>query len=142
MAGESQFALALREAALRASIHDEIMQMPDQYQAVVKERGRNLSTGQLQRLALARVFLKDPPILILDEGTSALDNISERHVQHALTEARADRTTIMIAHRLTTLKDADRILVFDQGKIREVGTYAELVAKDGLFAELVRSAQA
>lgn len=104
-------------------------------------RPGELSGGQKQRVAIARAFLKNPPILILDEGTSALDNISERHVQHALTDARADRTTIMIAHRLTTLKDANRILVFDGGRIAEVGTYGELVEKGGLFAELVRSAQ-
>ncbi len=131
----------VESAARRAYLHDEIMAMPKGYDTVVAERGHNLSGGQRQRLALARVFLKNPPILILDEGTSALDNISERHVQHALTDARADRTTIMIAHRLTTLKDANRILVFDGGRIAEVGTYGELVEKGGLFAELVRSAQ-
>ena len=128
-------------AARRAYLHEEILALPQGYETPLTERGQNLSGGQRQRLALARVFLKNPPILILDEGTSALDNISERHVQHALTDARADRTLIMIAHRLTTLKDADRILVFDAGHVVEDGSYAALVDKGGLFAQLVRSAQ-
>ena len=111
------------------------------YDAPVAERGQNLSGGQKQRIALARVFLKNPPILILDEGTSALDNISERLVQRAITAARADRTVILVAHRLSTLREADRILVFDDGKIVETGTYTELVRQGGVFAELVRSAE-
>jgi ATP-binding cassette subfamily B protein len=130
----------IRQAAMLACIHDEIMMMPGGYQARVAERGQNLSGGQRQRIALARVFLKNPPILILDEGTSALDNTSERLVQKAINAARADRTVILVAHRLTTLRDADRILVFDDGRIVEVGTYAELVCQGGVFAELVRSA--
>ena len=109
--------------------------------ARVAERGQNLSGGQKQRIALARVFLKNPPILILDEGTSALDNISERLVQRAITAARADRTVILVAHRLSTLREADRILVFDDGRIVEIGTYTELVRQGGVFAELVRSAE-
>jgi ATP-binding cassette subfamily B protein len=117
------------------------MMMPGGYQARVAERGQNLSGGQRQRIALARVFLKNPPILILDEGTSALDNKSERLVQKAINAARADRTVILVAHRLTTLRDADRILVFDDGRIVETGTYSELVQRDGVFAELVRSAE-
>ena len=115
--------------------------MPGGYGAPVAERGQNLSGGQKQRIALARVFLKNPPILILDEGTSALDNISERLVQRAITAARADRTVILVAHRLSTLREADRILVFDDGKIVETGTYTELVRQGGVFAELVRSAE-
>ena len=90
---------------------------------------------------MARVFLKNPPILILDEGTSTLDNISERLVQRAITAARADRTVILVAHRLSTLREADRILVFHDGKIAEMGTYYELVQLGGVFAELVRSAE-
>jgi ATP-binding cassette, subfamily B, bacterial len=130
----------IRQAAMLACIHDEIMMMPGGYRARVAERGQNLSGGQRQRIALARVFLKNPPILILDEGTSALDNTSERLVQKAINAARADRTVILVAHRLTTLRDADRILVFDDGRIVEVGTYPELVRRGGVFAELVRSA--
>ena len=106
----------------------------------VAERGQNLSGGQRQRLALARVFLKNPPILILDEGTSALDNISERRVQRAIHAARADRTVILVAHRLSTLRDADRIFVFDDGRIVETGDYDDLVARGGVFTELVHSA--
>jgi ATP-binding cassette, subfamily B, bacterial len=131
----------IRRAAERACIHDEIMALPGDYRARVAERGQNLSGGQKQRIALARVFLKNPPILILDEGTSALDNISERLVQRAITAARADRTVILVAHRLSTLRDADRILVFDAGTIVEIGTYNELVRQGGVFAELVRSAE-
>ncbi len=131
----------IRRAAEMACIHDEVMMMPRGYQARVAERGQNLSGGQRQRIALARIFLKNPPILILDEGTSALDNTSERLVQKAINAARADRTVILVAHRLTTLRDADRILVFDDGRIVETGTYAELVQLGGVFAELVRSAE-
>jgi ATP-binding cassette subfamily B protein len=88
------------------------------------------------------MFLKNPPILILDEGTSALDNISERAVRAAINNARINRTVIMVAHRLTSLNEADRIFVFDRGRVVEQGSYEELVGKDGVFAELVRSAEA
>jgi ATP-binding cassette subfamily B protein len=131
---------AIERAAQMACIHDEILAMPGGYGATVAERGQNLSGGQRQRIALARVFLKNPPILILDEGTSALDNISERQVQQAINAARADRTVILVAHRLSTLLDADRILVFDDGRVVESGSYQELVRRGGVFAELVRSA--
>ena len=117
------------------------MLMPGGYNAVVMERGSNLSGGQRQRLAIARILLKQPPILILDEATSALDNISERSVQAALGLTSKDRTTILVAHRLSTLRDADRILVFDDGKIVEEGNYLDLVQKGGLFSELVMSAE-
>jgi len=130
----------VRRAARMACIHDEIMAMPGGYQASVSERGQNLSGGQRQRLALARVFLKNPPILILDEGTSALDNISERKVQRAIHAARADRTVILVAHRLSTLLDTDRIFVFDEGRVVETGDYDDLVARGGVFTELVHSA--
>jgi ATP-binding cassette subfamily B protein len=130
----------ISQAAQMACIHDEIMMMHGGYGARVAERGQNLSGGQRQRIALARIFLKNPPILILDEGTSALDNISERFVQQAITGARSDRTVILVAHRLTTLIDTDRILVFDDGRIVETGSYTELVRRDGVFAELVQSA--
>jgi len=127
-------------AATMACIHDEILAMPGGYDARVSERGHNLSGGQRQRLALARVFLKNPPVLILDEGTSALDNISERKVQQAINAARADRTVILVAHRLSTLLDTDRIFVMDEGRVIEAGTYEELVDCGGVFAGLVRSA--
>jgi ATP-binding cassette subfamily B protein len=117
------------------------MEMPGGYDTLVMERGTNLSGGQRQRLAIARILLKQPPILILDEATSALDNISERAVQQALGLTSTDRTTIIVAHRLSTLRDADRILVFDEGKIAETGTYVSLVQEGGLFSELVMSAE-
>jgi len=116
------------------------MMMHGGFDAIISERGQNLSGGQRQRIALARVFLKNPPILILDEGTSALDNICERQVQKAITAARRDRTVILVAHRLTTLRDADRILVFDEGRIVESGTYHELLYRGGVFTNLVHSA--
>ena len=140
--GNGEVSLAeVQRAAELANLNDEIMQMPGGYQAVVTERGQNLSGGQRQRVAIARVLLKNAPILILDEATSALDNISERCVQNALGISDADRTTIIIAHRLSTLKDCDRILVFEEGRITALGSYDELVAQGGLFAELVRSAE-
>ena len=132
----------IREAAKMACIADEIMAMPGEFEARVSERGQNLSGGQRQRIALARVFLKNPPILILDEGTSALDNISERRVQRAIHAARTDRTVILVAHRLSTLLDTDRIFVFDNGRVAETGTYDELVRAGGVFTELVLSAAA
>jgi ATP-binding cassette subfamily B protein len=128
-------------AAKLACIHDEIAAMPDGYHSMVAERGANLSGGQKQRLALARVFLQNPPILILDEATSALDTISERRVQQAIGTARRDRTVIMVAHRLSTFADADRIFVFDDGRLVETGSYDELINRDGLFAELARAGE-
>jgi ATP-binding cassette subfamily B protein len=131
----------VRRAAQLAEIHDEILAMPHKYDTPVAEKGQNLSGGQKQRIALARVFLQDPPILILDEATSALDTISERKVQAAIGTASRDRTVILVAHRLSTFADADRILVFDGGRIVETGTYGELMEKDGQFAELVRASE-
>jgi ATP-binding cassette subfamily B protein len=130
----------IRRAADMANLHEEIMEMPGGYNAIVTERGQNLSGGQRQRLAIARILLKRTPILILDEATSALDNISERHVQRSLGVVDRDRTTILVAHRLTTFRDADRIFVFDDGRIAEVGTYDALVRMGGVFANLVHSA--
>ena len=128
-------------AARMACIHDEIMAMPDGYKTAVAERGANLSGGQKQRIALARVFLQNPPILVLDEATSALDTISERQVQRAIGTASRNRTVIMVAHRLSTFADADRILVFDEGRLVETGPYNDLLARNGLFAELVRCSE-
>src|SRR5262249_57192410 len=99
----------IRRAAALANLHEEILAMPGGYDAEVTERGQNLSGGQRQRLAIARILLKNAPILVLDAATSALDNISERHVQRALGLTSTDRTTILVAHRLTTLRDADRL---------------------------------
>jgi ATP-binding cassette, subfamily B, bacterial len=132
----------IQEAARQAHMHDEILQMPKGYDSVLTERGGNLSGGQRQRIALARMFLKNPPVLILDEGTSALDNISERRVRAAIDHARQTHTVIMVAHRLSTLNETDCIFVFDQGRVAEQGAYDDLVLQNGVFAELVRSAEA
>jgi ATP-binding cassette subfamily B protein len=130
------------EAAKQAHIHEEIEAMPQGYDSPLNERGSNLSGGQRQRIALARMFLKNPPVLILDEGTSALDNISERRVRAAIDHARHSHTVIMVAHRLTTLNATDCIFVFDKGRVAEQGGFDALVANNGVFAELVRSAEA
>ena len=127
------------EAAKCANIHDFIMELPDQYDTFVGERGARLSGGQKQRISIARVFLKNPPILILDEATSALDNESERWIQHSLEELSKNRTTITIAHRLSTIRDADVILVMKDGDIVETGNHEELLAKGGFYAELYQS---
>lgn len=130
------------QAAQQAHIHEEIEAMPQGYDSALNERGSNLSGGQRQRIALARMFLKNPPVLILDEGTSALDNISERRVRAAIDHARHSHTVIMVAHRLTTLNATDCIFVFDKGRVAEQGAFDSLVANNGVFAELVRSAEA
>lgn len=140
--GSSRYLLEdVVHAAKMACIHNEIMSMPDGYDAAVAERGANLSGGQRQRVALARVFLQNPPILILDEATSSLDTISERRVQQAIGTASRDRTVIMVAHRLSTFADADRIFVFDEGRLAEIGSYDQLIASNGLFSELVNAAE-
>lgn len=122
------------EAAKCANIHDFIMELPDQYDTFVGERGARLSGGQKQRISIARVFLKNPPILILDEATSALDNESERWIQHSLEELSRNRTTITIAHRLSTIKNADEIIVITENGIAERGTHEILLEKNGIYA--------
>jgi ATP-binding cassette subfamily B protein len=125
------------EAAARAAfIHERIAELPDGYDTVVGERGYKLSGGEKQRLAIARVVLKDPRILILDEATSSLDTTSERLVQEALRPLMRGRTTLAIAHPLSTILSADVIFVLDRGRLVERGTHAELLARGGLYATL------
>ncbi|MGZ8336008.1 MAG: ABCB family ABC transporter ATP-binding protein/permease [Allosphingosinicella sp.] len=125
------------EAAARgAAIHDFIMELPLRYDSKVGERGLKLSGGEKQRVAIARTLLKDPPILILDEATSALDSRTEAAIQETLHDVAARRTTIVIAHRLSTVVDADQIIVLDQGRVAERGTHASLLRKDGLYADM------
>jgi ATP-binding cassette subfamily B protein len=126
----------IEEAARAAAIHERIMELPDGYDTVVGERGYKLSGGEKQRVAIARVLLKDPRILILDEATSALDTVSERLIQAALQRLMEGRTTIAIAHRLSTILRADQILVMQRGRIVERGTHAELIRQEGLYAKL------
>jgi ATP-binding cassette subfamily B protein len=129
----------LVEACKSAYIHDTIASLPDGYDTVVGERGYRLSGGEKQRLAIARLLLKNPAVMILDEATSHLDNESEVLVQRALEAASTNRTAIVIAHRLSTIRDADRIVVLDQGRVAEEGTHDQLMAVNGLYASQVRA---
>ncbi len=129
----------IEEAAKRANIHDFILAQPQGYDTLVGERGVRLSGGQKQRIAIARVFLKDPAILILDEATSALDNATELMIQQALDELCRGRTTLIVAHRLSTIQGADKIVVLTEEGIQEEGSHRELLERDGLYARLYRS---
>ncbi len=128
------------EAAIRAHIHDEIMKFPDQYQSEVGERGVKLSGGQKQRISIARLFLKNPPILILDEATSALDTVTEFDIQKSFYALSEGRTTLIIAHRLSTVRSADEIIVINKNGIVERGTHESLLAENGLYANFYHTA--
>jgi ATP-binding cassette subfamily B protein len=127
------------QALERAQATEFIRRQAEGLDSIIGERGRSLSGGERQRLSIARALLKNPPILILDEATSALDAATERKLQLALEEVMKGRTTFVIAHRLATIRNADRILVFDNGRIIETGNFDELVRKGGRFAELAKA---
>ena len=126
----------IEDAARGAAIHDFILSLPDGYDSKVGERGLKLSGGEKQRVAIARTLLKDPPILILDEATSALDSRTEAAIQETLRRIERGRTSIVIAHRLSTVVDADQIVVLDEGRIVERGTHRQLLVKRGLYTEM------
>lgn len=126
----------VEEAARRAEIYEDIIRMPEGFDTYVGERGTKLSGGQRQRVSIARIFLKDPAVLILDEATSALDTITEEHIQRSFDELMKSRTSFVIAHRLSTVRNADRIVVIEEGKIKESGTHEQLLKAGGEYAQL------
>src|SRR5690606_6909166 len=126
----------IMEAARAARIHDFVMGLPDGYDTQVGERGLKLSGGEKQRVAIARTQLKNPPILVFDEATSALDTHTEKHIQDELRQISQDRTTLIIAHRLSTVVDADEIVVLDQGRVIEQGSHRELLLQGGRYAQM------
>ncbi len=132
----------IEDAARAAQIHDTIAALPDGYDTVVGERGFRFSGGEKQRIAIARTVLRNPPVLVLDEATSALDVQTERAVEEALVRLAEGRTTIVIAHRLSTVRNADQIVVLDRGEIVERGTHAELLARGGRYAAMVERDEA
>ena len=129
----------IEEAARMANVEEFISQLPDGYDTIIGENGASLSGGQKQRLAIARAILKNPSILILDEATSALDTVSEYLVQEALDRLMEGKTTIIIAHRLSTVRNADTIVVLDTGKIVQQGTHDELMAQPGIYRDLYQT---
>ena len=124
------------EAAKKARIHEFIESLPEGYDTYIGERGVKLSGGQKQRISISRIFLKNPPIIILDEATSALDNVTEREIQTSLEELSKDRTNLVVAHRLSTIKNADEIVVLTDSGIAERGTHDELINKGGVYSKL------
>jgi ABC-type transport system involved in Fe-S cluster assembly fused permease/ATPase subunit len=124
------------EAARMAQIHDFVMSLPKGYDSLVGERGLKLSGGEKQRVSIARTILKGPPILILDEATSALDSFTEHQIQEALKKVSENRTTLVIAHRLSTVIDADEIIVLERGQVAERGTHEELLSENGIYAAM------